>query len=65
MQQEPYNIYEFKSNASFSVLCTDLKCKRQKEWVNLGGQNDEQWKDVDKLRSDIGSEKLKTWNEIM
>jgi hypothetical protein len=54
-----------KSNpkATFSVLCTDLKSKRQKEWVNLGGQMMTK-EDIDKLRSDIGSAKLKTWKEI-
>jgi hypothetical protein len=54
-----------KSNpkATFSTLCTDLKNVRQKEWVNLGGQlmvKD----DVDSLRSDIGSAKLMTWEDI-
>jgi hypothetical protein len=49
--------------ATFSVLCTDLKSKRQKEWVNLGGQMMTK-EDVDKLRSDIGAGKLKTWDEI-
>jgi len=60
------NLMEFmKSNpkATFSVLCTDLKSKRQKEWVNLGGQMMTK-EDVDKLRSDIGSANLKTWKEI-
>jgi hypothetical protein len=60
------NLMEFmKSNpkAKFSVLCTDLKSKRQKEWVNLGGQMMTK-EDVDKLRSDIGSVKLKNWKEI-
>jgi hypothetical protein len=54
-----------KSNqkATFSVLCTDLKNKRQKEWINFGGQLMAK-DDVDKLRSDIGSNKLKTWKEI-
>ena len=44
-------------------MCKDLKSKRQKEWVNLGGQM-MQKDDVDKLRTDIGSGKLKTWKEI-
>ena len=54
-----------KSNpkATFSTLCTDLKNVRQKEWVNLGGQLMAKV-DVDRLRSDIGSDKLKTWEEI-
>ena len=49
--------------ATFSVMCKDLKSKRQKEWVNLGGQM-MQKDDVDKLRFDIGSGKLKTWKDI-
>ena len=44
-------------------MCKDLKSKRHKEWVNLGGQM-MQKDDVDKLRSDIGSGKLKTWKDI-
>jgi hypothetical protein len=40
-----------------------LKSDRQKEWVNLGGQM-MQKDDVDKLRNDIGSRRLKTWKEI-
>jgi Domain of unknown function (DUF4954) len=60
------NLMEYmRSNpkATFSVLSTDLKGKRHKEWVNLGGQMMIK-EDVDKLRSDIGSSKLKTWKEI-
>jgi len=49
--------------ATFSGMCKDLKGDRQKEWVNLGGQM-MQKDDVDKLRSDIGNGKLKTWKEI-
>jgi hypothetical protein len=54
-----------KSNpkATFSVLSSELKSKRQKEWVNLGGQIMTR-EDVDKLRSDIRSASLKTWKEI-
>jgi hypothetical protein len=44
-------------------MCKDLKSKRQQEWVNLGGQI-MQKNDVDKLRSDIGSGKLKSWKDI-
>ncbi|MBN2480110.1 MAG: DUF4954 family protein, partial [Bacteroidales bacterium] len=40
-----------------------LAGKRVKEWVNLGGQI-MQKKDLDRLRSDIGSEKLSTWEAI-
>ncbi|MEE9119155.1 MAG: DUF4954 family protein, partial [Calditrichia bacterium] len=51
------------SKATFSSMCKALNCKREKEWVNLGGQLIPQ-KDVDKLRSDIGSGKLATWGKI-
>lgn len=49
--------------STFSSLCSDLKNQRQKEWVNLGGQLMTK-DDVDSLRSDIGSAKLKSWEEI-
>ncbi len=49
--------------ATFSSMCRDLKVGREKEWVNLGGQMMLKH-DVDKLRSDIGSGKLKNWKEI-
>jgi hypothetical protein len=52
-----------KPKATFSIMCSDLKNKRQQEWVNLGGQI-MQGDDLDKLRSDIGTGKLKTWKEI-
>jgi hypothetical protein len=49
--------------ATFSEMCSDLKSKRQHEWVNLGGQM-MQKEDVDRLRADIASDKLKTWKDI-
>ena len=49
--------------STFPKMCKDLKSKRLKDWVNLGGQI-MQKADVDKLRTDIGSDKLKTWKEI-
>jgi len=54
-----------KSNpkATLKKMCNDLKGKRHREWVNLGGQlmmKD----DLDMLRSDIGSGRLKNWKEI-
>ena len=54
-----------KSNpkATFSSMCKDLKGKREKEWINLGGQIMKRT-DLDKLRSDIGSGKLSTWKKI-
>ena len=41
----------------------EMKGGRQKEWSNLGGQI-MQKQDIDNLRKDIGSGKLKTWKEI-
>lgn len=49
--------------ANLAKINSSLKCKRQKEWANLGGQL-VQKNDVDKLRSDIGSGKLNSWTEI-
>jgi len=49
--------------APFSSMCKELSCNRETEWVNLGGQLTSQ-KDVDKLRLDIGSGKLLTWEKI-
>ena len=48
---------------SLAKMAKDLKGTRQTEWVNLGGQM-MQKTDVDKLRDDIGSNKLSTWNDI-
>jgi hypothetical protein len=49
--------------ASFASMCKSLKSEREKVWVNLGGQIMRN-ADLDKLRSDIGSGKLTTWNDI-
>jgi len=49
--------------SGFSNLSEELKGKRQKEWINLGGQIMLK-KDVEKLRSDIGTGKLETWPDI-
>jgi len=51
------------TKASFSQISDELKGTREKEWVNLGGQIIQQ-KDLDQLRSDIGSGILNTWKEI-
>lgn len=50
-------------DATFSSMCGSLKGIRQSEWVNLGGQL-MQSRDLDMLRSDIGSGKLDSWNDI-
>ena len=49
--------------ATFSSMCNELKGKRKKEWTNLGGQIMQE-SDLEKLRSDIGSGKLSTWEKI-
>jgi hypothetical protein len=49
--------------ATFASMQKELKGKRQNEWINLGGQLIQK-KDLDKLRSDIGSGKLKSWQDI-
>ena len=51
------------AESTFSSMCIDLKGKRHLEWVNLGGQI-MQKEDLDKLRSDIGSGKLNSWEAI-
>jgi hypothetical protein len=50
-------------DATLSTMNKELKGKRHPEWINLGGQMMRK-DDVDKLRFDIGSGKLKTWKEI-
>jgi len=47
----------------FLSMCNVLKGSREKDWINMGGQIMRK-KDVDKLRSDIGSEKLNSWEKI-
>jgi NDP-sugar pyrophosphorylase family protein len=46
-----------------SQMRNALEGKREKEWVNLGGQI-MQKKDLDKLRADIGTGKITSWNDI-
>ncbi len=50
-------------NANFLKITDALKCTRERKWVNLGGQLVPE-KDIEKIRSDIGSGKLDNWNEI-
>ncbi|MFO7851652.1 MAG: DUF4954 family protein [Bacteroidota bacterium] len=60
------NLVEYMNahpKSKLTDLIKNLKNSRQREWVNLGGQI-MQKKDVDKIRADIGSGKLKTWEEI-
>jgi hypothetical protein len=48
---------------TFSSKQKDLNAGRQKEWINLGGQIMKS-DDLDELRSDIGTGKLGTWEDI-
>ncbi|HER08161.1 MAG TPA: DUF4954 family protein [Bacteroides sp.] len=60
------NLLEYMNahpRATFSSMCKKLGGERQKAWVNLGGQIMQE-KDLDLLRADIGTGKLKTWKEI-
>jgi hypothetical protein len=50
-------------DTTISLMHKDLKSRQQKEWVNLGGQIMKK-EDLDKLRSDIGSGKLNSWEDI-
>ena len=60
------NILSFlrsNANSTFPGMCNDLKGKRETEWINMGGQIMNKH-DLDKLRSDIGTGKLRSWSEI-
>jgi hypothetical protein len=60
------NLIDYFDNNPASTLSSmqdDLKGKRRKEWVNLGGQI-MQKKDLDQLRTDIVGGSLKSWKEI-
>ncbi|MBN2030543.1 DUF4954 family protein [bacterium] len=50
-------------NIGFSALSNTLAGNRETAWVNIGGQLARK-KDVDQLRSDIGEQKLNTWEDI-
>jgi hypothetical protein len=54
---------ETHPDATFFSMAKDLKGRREQEWVNLGGQLMRQ-KDLDNLRSNIGSGKIKSWEKI-
>lgn len=57
------NWVEANPDATFGRMQEDLAGKRQKEWVNLGGQIIQK-KDVDLLRADIISGRYLTWRDI-
>jgi hypothetical protein len=48
---------------TFAAMCNKLKNSRQTKWTNLGGQLIPE-KDIDQIRSDIGSGKLTGWKDI-
>jgi len=54
---------DLKPDATLKSMGKVMKGERKKEWSNLGGQL-MLTQDVDNLRNDIGSGKLKTWKEI-
>ncbi len=54
---------ESHPGSTFASMCGKLRGPRQTQWVNLGGQLVPE-RDVAQLRSDIGSGKLNSWNEI-
>jgi hypothetical protein len=51
------------SSGTFTAMCKTLKGNRLTKWINLGGQLIPE-KDVDQIRSDIGSGKLAGWKDI-
>ncbi len=54
---------ETHTGARFPAMHAALHNERQARWVNMGGQLVPE-ADVSQLRADIGSGKLKTWNDI-
>ncbi len=52
-----------REKTTFQQMHADLRGNREKEWVNLGGQV-MLMQDLDNLRSEIGTGKLASWNEI-
>ena len=54
-----------KTNPSdtYAAMCKTFKGSRQTKWTNLGGQLIPE-KDVDQIRSDIGSGKFTGWKDI-
>jgi len=60
------NLFDFMTanpKAKFSTMSKELNCERNREWINLGGQI-MQNADLDRLRLDVGTGKLATWQEI-
>ena len=54
---------EANPEATLSSMCEELSGHRERQWVNLGGQLVPS-RDVDRLRSDIGSGELDSWKDI-
>jgi NDP-sugar pyrophosphorylase family protein len=59
------NLLDFcaAGGGKFDALCKALRGKRQNGWTNLGGQLVPS-RDVNRLRADIGSGRLNTWDKI-
>jgi hypothetical protein len=54
---------QFNTDANFEKMKNALQKDARRQWVNLGGQLVPA-DDVDRLRADIGSGRLNTWQEI-
>lgn len=57
------NYFRLHPGSNFTALAHALSGKRERNWVNLGGQIMQE-KDLDTLRTDIGSGKLSSWKAI-
>jgi len=57
------NLIDYLQSKPFSSMHQDLNFQRIQEWANLGGQLMTA-PDLNKLRSDIGNDKLNTWDDI-
>jgi len=54
---------ETNQGETLSTMSTLLKSRRQREWINLGGQLMTTY-DLDRMRADIREGKLKSWKDI-
>ena len=54
---------ESNKKHNFSNMKKKLRTKHERNWINAGGQLIPE-KDIDQLRKDIGSGKLKAWEQI-
>jgi hypothetical protein len=57
------DFFDAHPDSTFNEMHNALHGERETHWANLGGQLMPE-RDVTQLRADIGSDKLKTWNDI-